>query len=198
MRPPGRAHESIEAIRRVLAAREPAEVDAPDLLAAAVSLTLRESESGGLEMLFIKRAEYPGDPWSAQIAFPGGRMEPGDADLFETAVRETREELGIDLVSDGELIGRLDDLRPVSIRLPAIFVRPFVTLLHTGSGLTLSHEVAEAFWVPVEVLRDADCWGPATVNARGATFEVRACHFAGHVIWGMTERILSQFLRLSQ
>jgi ADP-ribose pyrophosphatase len=62
---------------------------------AAVALIFRLGENDVPELLFIKRAEYEGDPWSGQIAFPGGRAEARDASLAETAIRETREETGI-------------------------------------------------------------------------------------------------------
>ena len=63
---------------------------------AAVALMLRE-RSGRLELLVIQRAEKAGDPWSGHMALPGGRREPGDRDAYDTARRETLEEVGIDL-----------------------------------------------------------------------------------------------------
>jgi 8-oxo-dGTP pyrophosphatase MutT (NUDIX family) len=163
---------------------------------AAVALIFRAGEGGAPELLFIKRADYPADPWSGQVAFPGGREEAGDANLADTAVRETREETGIDLRSDGTVIGTLDDLRPQTIRLPAITVRPYVVLLNRVDSLLLSDEVALAFWVPLEQLRQAGSWRDTSVNARGIQLSARAFHHEGHVIWGMTERILAQLLAL--
>ena len=163
---------------------------------AAVALIFRAGEGGAPELLFIKRADYPADPWSGQIAFPGGREEAGDANLADTAVRETREETGIDLRSDGIVIGTLDDLRPQTTRLPAITVRPYVVLLNRADSLLLSDEVALAFWVPLEELRQAGSWRDTSVFARGIQLSARAFHHEGHVIWGMTERILAQLLTL--
>ncbi|MEA2707051.1 MAG: hypothetical protein QOH22_1839 [Gemmatimonadaceae bacterium] len=163
---------------------------------AAVALIFRAGEGGAPELLFIKRADYPADPWSGQVALPGGREEAGDANLADTAVRETREETGIDLRSDGTVIGTLDDLRPQTIRLPAITVRPYVVLLNRVDSLLLSDEVALAFWVPLEQLRQAGSWRDTSVNARGIQLSARAFHHEGHVIWGMTERILAQLLAL--
>jgi 8-oxo-dGTP pyrophosphatase MutT (NUDIX family) len=163
---------------------------------AAVALIFRAGEGGAPELLFIKRADYPADPWSGQVAFPGGREEAGDANLADTAVRETREETGIDLRSDGTVIGTLDDLRPQTTRLPAITVRPYVVLLKRADSLLLSDEVALAFWVPLEELRQAGSWRDTSVNARGIQLSARAFHHEGHVIWGMTERILAQLLAL--
>ncbi len=163
---------------------------------AAVALIFRGGEGGAPELLFIKRADYPADPWSGQIAFPGGREEAGDANLADTAVRETREETGIDLRSDGIVIGTLDELRPQTTRLPAITVRPYVVLLNRADSLLLSDEVALAFWVPLEELRQAGSWRDTSVFARGIQLSARAFHHEGHVIWGMTERILAQLLAL--
>jgi 8-oxo-dGTP pyrophosphatase MutT (NUDIX family) len=163
---------------------------------AAVALVFRAGEGGAPELLFIKRADYPADPWSGQVAFPGGREETGDANLSDTAMRETREETGIDLRRDGTVIGVLDDLRPQTTRLPAIIVRPYVVLLNRVESLVLSDEVAQAFWIPLAALRDAASWRETTVLARGIQLNRRAFHHQDHVIWGMTERILAQLLAL--
>ena len=73
------------------------------MIPAAVAIALRDGDDG-LEALFIHRAVRVGDTWSGQIAFPGGRREPGDADLLATAIRETLEEIGVDL-SGAERLG---------------------------------------------------------------------------------------------
>jgi 8-oxo-dGTP pyrophosphatase MutT (NUDIX family) len=163
---------------------------------AAVALIIRGGEAAAPELLFIKRAEYPADPWSGQIAFPGGREESGDPTLADTAIRETREETGIDLVRDGTVIGTLDDLRPQTVRLPAVIVRPYVVLLNRFEPLLLSDEVALAFWIPLAAFKDAPSWRDTLVLARGVQLNARAFHHQGQVIWGMTERILAQLLAL--
>ncbi|MGZ3500444.1 MAG: NUDIX hydrolase [Gemmatimonadaceae bacterium] len=163
---------------------------------AAVALIFRLGENDLLELLFIKRAVYEGDPWSGQIAFPGGRVEPRDASLEETAIRETREETGIDLTSEGMIVGRLDDLRPRTVRLPAIMVRPFVSLLDRSEPLVLSPEVALSFWLPFAALARVEAWHEDIVSARGIQINARVFHHEQHVIWGMTERILAQLLAL--
>lgn len=163
---------------------------------AAVALIFRAGEDGAPEILFIKRAEYPGDPWSGQVAFPGGREELGDASLADTATRETREETGIDLARDGTFIGTLDDLRPRVMRLPDVIVRPYVVLLERYEPLILSHEVAFAFWIPLRALNHPESWRDTQILARGIQLNARAFHHEGHTIWGMTERILGQLLAL--
>lgn len=163
---------------------------------AAVALIFRAGRDGSPELLFIKRAEYPGDPWSGQIAFPGGREESGDASLQQTAIRETREETGIDLGREGMLLGVLDDLRPRTVRLPAVVVRPYVAVLDRSEALELSAEVALAFWIPFGDLADKESWQQDTVFARGVQINARVFRHEDHVIWGMTERILAQLLEL--
>jgi len=191
------AQPAIASLRATLASRRPVEADEePGVRKAAVALIFRVGQDGAPELLFIKRAEYPGDPWSGQIAFPGGREESGDSSLLETATRETREETGIDLAREGMIIGRLDDLRPRTVRLPAVVVRPFVALLERSEPLELSPEVALAFWIPFDSLAHKQAWREETVVARGVQINARVFRHQDHVIWGMTERILAQLLEL--
>ena len=168
--------------------------DDPSARPAAVALVLRAVESRGLELLFIRRAEYAEDPWSGQVAFPGGRREPGDESLERTAIRETWEETGIDLAASGAVIGSLDDVRPNTIVLPRVIVRPFVAAVSADAEIRESGEVAEAFWVPLDALREESGWGETEVTAGGIARTVRAFQHGDHTVWGMTERIVRQLL----
>ena len=190
------ADPTVQRIRAALESHTPVAADDEEgVRRAAVALIFRLA-ADGLELLLIKRAEYPGDPWSGQVAFPGGREEAGDSSLVETAVRETREETGIDIDCDGMVLGVLDDLRPRTVRLPAIVVRPFVAILDRDQHLELSSEVALAFWVPFGALAQSDSWREDTVFARGIQLNARVFRHQDHVVWGMTERILTQLLML--
>jgi len=190
-------HPLIAALQGALQKRHAVEApEEPGVRKAAVALIFRAGEDGSPELLFIKRAEYPGDPWSGQIAFPGGREESGDTSLQETATRETREETGLDLAREGTVIGVLDDLRPRHIRLPAIVVRPYVAVVDRTEPLELSSEVALAFWIPFGALAHAESWREDTVVARGAQINARVFKHQDHIIWGMTERILAQLLEM--
>jgi len=191
------ANPAIQKLRAALESRRAVTVAAEEgVRRAAVALIFRAGERGSPELLFIKRAEYPGDPWSGQIAFPGGREEASDTSLAETAIRETREETGIDLVRDGQMIGTLDDLRPRTVRLPAVLVRPYVVLLDHAAPLALSAEIALAFWIPFGSLTHTESWREDTVFARGIQINARVFRHQDHVIWGMTERILAQLMTL--
>ena len=193
-----RDHPEIAQLTERIARHTPEEKDEVGIRRAAVALILRLGEkTGEPEIFFIQRAHYETDPWSGQVAFPGGREEASDKSLMDTAIRETREETGIDIGRDGVIIGQLDDLRPRIFRLPAVVVRPFVVLLGDHADPVLSHEVADSFWVPLGTLRDDTGWRDTIVTAGGLEFTRRAFHHGGFVVWGMTERILSHFLTLA-
>jgi 8-oxo-dGTP pyrophosphatase MutT (NUDIX family) len=186
----------ISRLEAELRSRSPTEVEDAIARRAAVAILIRNGEGDQPEMFFIQRAEYEGDPWSGHIAFPGGREEPEDESLFETALRETFEETGIDLRDRSELLGVLDDLRPRTVRLPAVVVRPFVFLVSDVAEPVLSSEVAGAFWVPLSILLDRSVWRDARVKAGDAEISRFAFHHEGYVVWGMTEKILSGLLGL--
>ena len=175
-----------------------ADVEAPTRR-AAIALVLRASSASASgiepELLMIKRAEAELDPWSGHIACPGGRMEPADRDLEQTAIRETWEETGIDLARDGRILGTLDDLEPRTPSLPPLVIRPFVALVAREVEITQSAEVAEAFWVPLTSIREAAAWGRALVPIRNAgSREVDVFRHGSYTVWGLTHRALRQLL----
>lgn len=163
---------------------------------AAVSLVMRVAGGAEPDVLFIQRASYPGDPWSGHIALPGGRQEAWDASLEATAVRETREETAIDLAGRATLLGRLDDLEPRTAILPRIVIAPFVFALAGEPPVVPSDEVADAFWVPLPVLRDPATVRETMIQLPGGARRMTSYQHEGRVIWGLTERILRQFLGL--
>ncbi len=179
-------------IRRRLAARRPRRAEMDGRIPAAVAAVLVEGEEG-LEILLIKRSEREGDPWSGQMAMPGGRREPEDADLLETAIRETREETGVAL-SDADLLGELDDLSPAHEHLPPILVRPYVFGLPVRPPAHARDEVDLVLWVPLRRLRESLQEEEITVRE----FNLRAPGYrlGEHFVWGLTERMLTPFLAL--
>lgn len=183
----------VERVRRVLAGYTPREIAAPEARPAAVALIL--IERAGLEALFIKRAARPGDPWSGQVALPGGRHEPTDVDLRVTAIRETREETGVELAR-AEPLGVLDDLYPRAPTLPPVLVRPYVFALPGAPRLVTSSEVDRAFWVPLARLGEPGIRREVTLRVQGEERVFPAYDLGEDVIWGMTERILTPFLEL--
>ena len=174
---------------------------------AAVTLLLRQAggdapSSGrgdSAEILFIKRAERPGDPWSGHLAFPGGRAEESDDTLLDLAMRETEEEVGIDARQGGRVLGRLPTVHPLSTRIPPITVTPFVVAAPSGAIPRLQQqEVEEVFWMPIAELRTSGRSATARWKTSDGTREFPAFPSPKGPIWGITERILSQFLALAE
>jgi 8-oxo-dGTP pyrophosphatase MutT (NUDIX family) len=183
-----------QAIREQLAARSARRISEPNTIEAAVALVLAPDTSGdALDLLLIKRSERGGDPWSGQMALPGGRREPPDRLLLDTARRETREETGIALPSDS-LLGELDDLHPRTRVLPSIVVRPFVFGLHTRPAVAPSTEVALHLWVPLSELRESHTH--VDIHLRGQRRREPSYIVGEHVVWGMTHRIITPFIEL--
>ncbi len=191
---PAFARLTLAHVRSALAGYAPRQVEAPEAKPAAVAMMLLERPSG-LETLLIKRAERVGDPWSRQVALPGGRREPADGDLLVTAIRETREETGIELLN-AERLGVLDDLYPRTPTLPPVLVRPFVFALAALPAIVPSAEVAHAFWVPLDRLVAPGVRREVTLQVAGVERVFPAYDLGDEVIWGMTERIITPFLDL--
>lgn len=168
---------------RIVTAREAAEQR------AAVAAILRQ-RGRGTEVLFIRRAERPGDPWSGHMAFPGGRASEHDPDLLATAIRETREEVGLDL-QGSEVLGQLDDLPAISkFRPTGLVITPFVFAVEEAPPLALNHEVAEAVWAPLEPLASGASATTFAYELQGQTLSLPALRVGPHIVWGLTYRML--------
>lgn len=179
--------------RSILRCHDPVCVSDPSRTQAAVAIIMLPSGDTDSEILFIKRASHPLDPWSGQMALPGGRRDPEDADLAATSIRETREETGIDLVGV-DLLGQLDDHAPKTPVLPPILVRPFVFALDSRPSIQPNHEVERYLWASIHGLVASE--RKARVRVRDADLMVSAFHAEGEVIWGMTHRIITNFFDL--
>jgi 8-oxo-dGTP pyrophosphatase MutT (NUDIX family) len=177
-------------VRRGLASRPSEPVTPPVASRAAVALILREGATG-IELLFIRRAEHPRDPWSGQMAFPGGRAEPGDADLQATAVRETAEEIGLDLGHAGELLGTLDEVRAMARMRPMdLTIQPFVFRVTTPTELLMSAEVKSLHWLPLAALLGTDLRSTMDYVHDGTSLRFPCVRVDEVVIWGLTYRML--------
>jgi 8-oxo-dGTP pyrophosphatase MutT (NUDIX family) len=188
---------TIEHIRERLAQHQPVVVGEAGSARAAVAVVLREGERGP-EFIVIHRAHRRGDPWSGHMALPGGRQHPADEDLFATAARETREEVGVDLERCGRPLGHLDDLRAIGRGRPLdLIITPVVCALHAPVTLTPNErEVQSAFWVPLASLRRREARGTYRHTIDGLELEHPAFVYEGRTIWGLTHRILSGFLEV--
>ncbi len=168
----------------------PLEVDEPHRAQAAVALIISPDPDA---VLLIRRARRSGDPWSGQMGLPGGRAEPEDPSLLETARRETREEVGLAL--EPEPLGVLDDVAPRTRVLPPIMVRPFVFTVDDRPSLILSEEVDWAGWVELTRFADPATYRQMTIKHQGQLRTFPGYHFGEGVVWGMTERILTSLFR---
>ena len=184
-------------LRRALEARPAAASErAANTMEAAVALLVRPREQ--LELLLIKRAIHDRDPWSGHVALPGGRRDHNDADLIETAMRETDEEVGIMLPKVGVLVGTLDEVVPGTTRLPPILIAPFVFAVPTTTAATINaREVDAAIWVPLAALRDQRAASEILIELEGGSRTFPSLTYGEYVIWGLTHRILTQFLEIT-
>jgi 8-oxo-dGTP pyrophosphatase MutT (NUDIX family) len=179
-----------------LASHEPEVPPTPkDTRHAAVALCLRESQS--LEILFIRRADDPRDPWSGHMAFPGGRVEPWDNSPFHAAVRETREEVDVPLRED-KLIGNLSPIRaPHRGKRAPLLVHPYVFNV-PGATRTRpdAREVQETLWIPLSFFLHDAKREEMTWQYGGQTFELPSYDYDGRRIWGLTLRMLDELLAI--
>ena len=150
---------------------------------------------GDVQLLYIERMRAEGDPWSGHIAFPGGRVEPDDRSLRETAERETREEIDLHL-SDEHYVGRLDDLKGTSL---PVQVAAFVYALGDRTELAPNGEVHRAFWHPLSTLCDPERQRMHVAQHRGASRPMPAIDVLGPnnpLLWGITYRFTAQLTHL--
>jgi 8-oxo-dGTP pyrophosphatase MutT (NUDIX family) len=178
-------------LRERLAGYEPSIDDDASLLWAAVALILTPQPDS---LLLIRRAERSGDPWGGHMALPGGRRNSAGENLLTTAVRETAEEVGVQL-DPAQLAGCLDDVVPRTPVLPPIAVRPFVFLVSARPVLQLNPEVAAATWVAIDYLLQPATHHPVRLEVAGDPRLVQAYALENAIVWGMTERIITSLLR---
>jgi 8-oxo-dGTP pyrophosphatase MutT (NUDIX family) len=161
---------------------------------AAVAVVLHDEPSGP-RVLLMKRTERTGDPWSGHISLPGGRYDKRDLDLLACAIRETREELGIDL-EGARLLGNLPTLSPLSAGPNGMEVTPFVFATQEPVEAHVSAEAAAAFWLPIETAMSGALDDLYTYPGTDRQFP--SWRYEGHVIWGLTFRILAELLALTK
>ena len=160
---------------------------------AAVAVVLRE-RGADTEVLFIKRADKEGDPWSGDMAFPGGHREPADTDLMAAAMRETAEEIGL-VIEPSDLIGELSQQRPArNARRTDMLIAPYVFAIDGDPAFDLSHEVAEVVWTRLEPMHTGDNRTTEHRSIGGAPIPFPGYRLgARHFVWGLTYRMMQTF-----
>jgi 8-oxo-dGTP diphosphatase len=153
---------------------------------ASVALLLK-LERGEPYVLFVRRVQNSRDPWSGQMALPGGKRQAEDKDLEATVIRETLEETNIDLYYHCHFLGVMSTFQ--SEPKPEIKVLPFVILVQKELSITLNKkELEEYFWIPVDEL---------VRSRRKVKFsfgEFPAFAVGSTIIWGLTYRIVERFM----
>jgi 8-oxo-dGTP pyrophosphatase MutT (NUDIX family) len=169
-------------LERALAGRPLPPIEGPGR-PASVMLCLRRGT-----VLLLRRATHPLDPWSGHMSLPGGRHEAHDRDLLRTALRETHEEVGLELERHGQVLGTLGEYAGRGAGVASIRIAAFVAVVEEEPELVLSGEVDTAYWVPLEALE------PTTAivsELRGPVPAYRpVVRGAELVVWGITFGIL--------
>lgn len=150
-------------------------------------------EAGGPRVLLMKRAERSGDPWSGHISLPGGGYAASDGELKTTAIRETQEELTIDLVG-ARLLGNLAPLAPRTAGPTLIEVTPFVFVTEAALEPICGPEALAAFWLPIEQAMSGALDSTFEYEYGNAAMRFPAWSYEGHTIWGLTWRILGDLI----
>lgn len=183
---------SFDEITERLAVHDPHQIADHQGQRAAVAMVLRSGATGP-QVLFIERARREGDPWSGHMAFPGGRVDPGDADTRAAAERETLEEVGLSLEGAAP-IGRLDDKTGNPATASRLVISAYVYRLQRESALELNHEVASAMWFPVRDLLDPGRHVPYPMQQYDVKLPgILVGEPDRHIVWGLTYSFLESF-----
>jgi 8-oxo-dGTP pyrophosphatase MutT (NUDIX family) len=157
-------------------------------IAAAVLVPLFLATGGEPHAVFTKRRTDL-RRHAGEISFPGGRRDPADADLMETALREAEEEIGL----SRSAVTVLGELAPTSTFATNYLIHPFVGRIQQARQWELSpHEVDQVLELSLSRLRESRT--RARLERRGISFETDAFALDEHLIWGATARILEDLL----
>ena len=147
-------------------------------------------------LLLIRRAERASDPWSGHMGLPGGHRREDDADDQRAAVRETREEIGLELDEAGEYLGALDDVRAAARgHTLDLTISPHAYQVGASPSLTPGDEVAEVMWVSLTDIANGNHFICHGVNFGDRTATVPGWQVGDRIVWGLTYRMIADLLR---
>jgi 8-oxo-dGTP pyrophosphatase MutT (NUDIX family) len=162
--------------------------------AAVAAIFRAPTDHEEAQVLLIRRAEREGDPWSGHIAFPGGKRDASDTSLFVTALRETQEEVGLDLERHARLVTRMPSVPALTrSKTGGMLVTPFIFALDKPEDheLVFSAEVAEAYWVPIGPMARGEIATTFPYRHEGTLLQLPAFLVQERIVWGLTHRMLS-------
>jgi 8-oxo-dGTP pyrophosphatase MutT (NUDIX family) len=161
---------------------------------ASVAIILRKNKTCGFDILLIKRAERSGDPWSGDMAFPGGKMDSTDQNIYHTALRELQEEIGLEARYLKQL-GRLSDqITKTHSGLRPMIISAFIFELSKQADFVLNHEVAEIVWIPLTHFSTSTNRKQMVWKVKGLKINLPCYWFNNKRVWGLTLRMLDELV----
>ncbi|MBX2845630.1 MAG: CoA pyrophosphatase [Saprospiraceae bacterium] len=159
---------------------------------SGVSVLLYPDAEQNTRIVYIKRKVFNG-PHSGQIGFPGGKFEEADVNVIQTALRETKEEIGVDIDSN-RILGRL-----TSLKIPITQFQVFPILAYTSESPDFTKEEAEVEEILEVALQDLLDHPPLTTKFQGSSgvlFDAPYFALGNEKLWGATAMITAEFLAL--
>ena len=153
---------------------------------SSVAILVRSDD----HICMIRRAVKEQDYWSGHMGFPGGREEEKDGTLLQTAIRETKEEIGVDIFST-QCVCRLTDLKHPKLQVAAFVFR-------SESDLTFvleESEVAEVYWLPLSAFTDPAYRGTRKAMYKGQEYDAPVVNIGTADVWGISLRFVEDLLR---
>ena len=142
------------------------------------------------ELIYTQRSSHL-STHSGEVSFPGGKSEDGDSSLFDTALRESNEEMSLNR-ADVTMLGKLDYL----ISRHKIEVNPFIATVDKAQNLQPNEEIQEIFTVPLSFLLDPSNIKRESIERQGSVWEVPTWKLKNQKIWGLTAMITVNFLNI--
>ncbi len=161
---------------------------------AVVAIIIKNTHP--FSVCFMERTKRKGDPWSGHVSLPGGKISEDDETLVDGVIRETREEIGIEL-NKKFMIGNLGAIEvPNNLSGKSFHIIPFIFLVSdfiaNSAFIASKREVENFFWVPIELIFNEK--GLTTIQKAGIKQKnYPAIKFEQYFIWGLTLRVLRIF-----